>query len=583
MRQHGNGKDERSTSEKLSRRGFIATAGAGAVAGGLVGAGGVAHAEDREAEAFDSEHDVVICGSGAGGLTTALFSRWLGNDAIVLEKAPSIGGTSIKAAFWWWVPNNIPNQKLGRLDPKDDFLKFVARLTVPEAYDPKSPTYGLTQWEFDMAGAYYDSASPASELLHEKGALPYLHMPESVDYFELPENKAPRGRILTPTGMNSEMSDGGRVAIRQLLAAARKENIPILTSHRIERAILNGNGEVIGVEARKSDGTVHRAKARKAVVFATGGFTHNEELRREFLALPTFGGCAALSNEGDFVKIGSGLGAQLRNMKYAWHCPVNLEKAIQKDGSLIGTFHFAGDSMVVVNKYGRRVVNEKLTYNEMAKAFYAWDGALSENPNIVLVCVWDQRAQEHSASLYYGDLIVPPGGDDRHVIKGATFDELAKNVQQRIKRYPELAGVSLSDDFATTLGATVDRFNGFAREGKDRDFSRGARPIEIEFGGPHRQEPGQINPMMWPLSETGPYYASLVGVGTLDTKGGPKTDVQGRVLNLDDKPIPGLYGVGNCVASPSRATYWGPGATIGPLLGSAYRAANALNSEPRRS
>lgn len=84
---------------------------------------------------------------------------------------------------------------------------------------------------------------------------------------------------------------------------------------------------------------------------------------------------------------------------------------------------------------------------------------------------------------------------------------------------------------------------------------------------------------MWPLSDSGPYYAALLVGGTLDTKGGPKTDTNGRVLDDNSTPIPGLYGVGNCVASASAQAYWAGGATLDPIIAFAYRAAHAAHSE----
>jgi predicted oxidoreductase len=74
------------------------------------------------------------------------------------------------------------------------------------------------------------------------------------------------------------------------------------------------------------------------------------------------------------------------------------------------------------------------------------------------------------------------------------------------------------------------------------------------------------------LSDTGPYYATILGPGTLDTKGGPRVDIHGRVLRADGQPISGLYGAGNCVASPSAEAYWAGGGTIGPILCYAYLA-----------
>ena len=142
------------------------------------------------------------------------------------------------------------------------------------------------------------------------------------------------------------------------------------SGHRVQRLIKNSAGEVIGVEADTAKGK-KRFFARKAVVFCTGGFTHNVELRKNFQAVPIYGGCAANSNEGDFVYIASTVGAQLRNMNYAWMCPIVLEKALNDDPSLVGTFSPSGDSMIYVNQYGKRVTNEKLAYNESAQAFTA--------------------------------------------------------------------------------------------------------------------------------------------------------------------------------------------------------------------
>ncbi|SEA76969.1 FAD-binding protein [Variovorax sp. YR216] len=570
----------RSGAGAASRRRFMQQAGVGSAAVAAASLGLSATPADA-AQAFDATYDMVVCGSGCGGLASALFSRWQGNTAVILEKAGSIGGTTAKAAFWYWVPNNEAMKKAGIADPKPDFLKYVARLSNPQGFDPAHPRFGLTQWEYDMCSAIYDSASPAAELLAAKGALPYRHVPDVPDYFaELPEDKAPKGRVLVPAEAIPSMSDGGLVAVRTMSTKARQEGIPIRTGMRVKKILQNPAGRVIGLEAEDELGAVTRIRARKAVIFATGGFTHNVELRKNFLNGPIYGGCAAPSNEGDFVQMAGALGAQLRNMNYAWSCPVPLEKAVARDGSMSGMFSVAGDSMIFVNKYGRRTVNEKLQYNELAQTFFEWDGARAEYPNLVRIAVWDQRSQDHSASAEYGRLIVPPGTDDRHVIKGATLAELARAIDERMAKYAGVTGgAKLSADFLPNLQDAITRFNGFAKTGKDLDFKRGDRVVELLFNGDVKEEPGRSNPTMWPISDAGPYYAALVVPGTLDTKGGPKTDTHGRVLDARDRPIPGLYGVGNCVASASGRAYWAGGATLGPIIAFSYRAANAAHAE----
>ena len=244
-------------------------------------------------------------------------------------------------------------------------------------------------------------------------------------------------------------------------------------------------------------------RARKAVIFASGGFTHDVELRRNHLAAPVFGGCAALTNEGDFVRIGTPLGAQLRNMNYAWMCPVPLEKAVNRDATLSGMFSVAGDSMLFVDKRGRRVVNEKLPYNELAQKFFEWDATAGEYPNLVLMQVWDQRSQEHSASDEYGRLIT--GETDGHVLRGETFEELQAAVSERLAQYAHVTGgLTLADDWAAQLQASVARFNELAETGVDSDFGRGERAVQQLFNGDVREEPGRSNPTLWPLSRIRP-------------------------------------------------------------------------------
>lgn len=531
---------------------------------------------------FDVTADTVVVGGGGGGLPAALFSRWLGNEVVLLEKAPELGGTAKKAAFWYWVPNNAGLQSLGVEDRKEDCLRYMARLSRPTLYDPDDSRFGLSEWEFGVCEAIYESAAEAVELLKEKDALPYVHAAEVPDYWaELPENATPKGRVLYPLGASESMSDGGQVAVRNMSRAAERDGVDIRTGHRVQRLISTGEGKIVGVEATSSGGKTVRVHARKAVIFATGGFTHNEELRRNFLNVPVFGGCAALSNEGDFVSIATAVGGQLRNMNYAWMCPVPLEHAVQKRPDMSGMFSVAGDSMIWVNRHGVRVVNEKLAYNELAQAFFTWDPNEGGYPNLVLIAVWDQRAAEHSASDEYGRLIPPPGGRDDHVIRGDTWAELAAGVADRLEKYRSLTGgLTLADDFTSNLPATVARYNEFARAGVDVDFHRGERAVQQLFNGPVKEEPNTKNATMYPLSESGPYYAALVTGGTLDTKGGPKATSDGQIVDDQDRPIEGLYGVGNCVASASAQAYWSGGATLGPIIALAYRAANAADREP---
>ena len=140
----------------------------------------------------------------------------------------------------------------------------------------------------------------------------------------------------------------------------------------------------------------------------------------------------------------------------------------------------------------------------------------------------------------------------------------------------ELAEVLKID--GETLKATVDRFNGFARAGKDLDFDRGASASDRYYGDP-RVTP---NPSLGPL-ETGPFYAVAIVPGDLGTKGGLVTDLGGRVLHKEGGVIPGLYGAGNTTASVMGRTYPGAGGTIAPALTFGFLSAEAAAKDLHKS
>jgi succinate dehydrogenase/fumarate reductase flavoprotein subunit len=118
------------------------------------------------------------------------------------------------------------------------------------------------------------------------------------------------------------------------------------------------------------------------------------------------------------------------------------------------------------------------------------------------------------------------------------------------------------------LEATVARFNEGARRGEDPDFGRGSYPYDRFIGG--------IGPL-----EEGPYYALRVVPGCLSTKGGPRTDGDGRVRSIagDGAVIPGLYAAGNVSASAFGMAYPGAGGTLGPGLVFGLRAGDAAAAD----
>ena len=133
----------------------------------------------------------------------------------------------------------------------------------------------------------------------------------------------------------------------------------------------------------------------------------------------------------------------------------------------------------------------------------------------------------------------------------------------------DLVGVVVVE--GENLTATIERFNGFASAGIDPDFQRGRSAYDT-FNGDHNR-PG-VAATLGPLSE-GPYYAVQIHPGALGTKGGPRTDTEGRVLNQQGRVMTGLFAAGNAMAGVTGMVYGGAGGTLGPALTFGYLAGRA--------
>ncbi len=508
--------------------------------------------------------DVVVVGCGAAGFTAALAAHERGASVMMLEKAEQVGGTTRKAGVWIWIPNNPLLRDSGLSDPKPAALRYMARLARPHVYDAESTHLGLPSDEFRLIETFYDEACDAMELLVRMRALQPHHRPDIPDYYaELAEDETPYGRVVMPRPRSSPTGGTGFEFVEDLERAVRSRGIAVRTGCRAVRLVME-NGRAVGVVADER-GQERIFRARGGVVFASGGFTHNRELMLRSFAAPLLHGAAAPSNEGDFVSIAGAVGARLANMGCAWMAPIQLEQALTPEqartNASITEVH--GDSAIIVNREGRRVVNEKAMYNDLTQAFFEWDGAYGGYPNARLFLIYD-----HATARFYGDNssgnpILPVDVEARHILKAPTLTKLAAALDERLMALGVASGgIRLAEGFGAELERTVERFNSYARTGSDPEFHRGEKAIERFFSGPAR--PGNDrHPTMYPFESTGPYYAMILAPGTLDTKGGPVIDCAARVISSDGDPIPGLYAAGNCVASPSGQAYWAGGATVG--------------------
>lgn len=603
---------------RVSRRGFMKASGAGAAfAAASIGAVPFTQSRAFAQSAWDAEYDVVVVGSGGAGFAAAVTARELGSEVVILEKGAYVGGTTLVSGGGMYIPNSTTLGELGVETSREDTLKYMARYSWPHLYQPDGETLGLPQHDFDMISAYYDHAAEAMDFIAATGAQEWavqvmngiegLYNVDYQDHFE--ENLTPAGNTLVTLDADGNQGGGG-VLIARYQAWAEEAGVPVHLNHRVERVVLNDAGEVIGVEVSVNDssapdtatpdaaatdatpvvGNTLAIRARKGVVFGSGGFARNESLMHHLMPAPYYGGCSAPTNEGDFLRISSSVGAKLGNLHNVYRNQGIFEQAIADTGAYNCLWYLSGDSFLIVNKHGKRFVNEKRNYQDRPMAHFNWDPNQATWDTLLGVLVYDERVSKNwgTGFPFPADPTTAP-----YVVSGETLEDLAAAVADRFASLSAITkGMQLDEAFAENLVAEVARFNEYAAAGVDPDFHRGEFRYDQEWPAPPSAQTADItewpsadqpSTAMYPLSETGPYYAFIVAPSAVDTNGGPIINTNAQVLTWNDEPVVGLYGAGNCVASPGVNAYWGGGMTLGNAHVWGYLAAKHAHESAEKS
>jgi succinate dehydrogenase/fumarate reductase flavoprotein subunit len=582
------------------RRAFILGAGGGLLAAGAadVLAAGASSTGNASGDDWDRVTDVLVIGSGAAGFSAALFAREAGAQVLMLEKGPVPGGTTLRSGGVHYIPNNRFLRAAGVADPREDFLRLAVRMSYPDRYRPEVERFGAGAAEYALLEAFYDQAAPTVDRLTELGIVDYLPFidyddrPFPDNYAELPENRAPRGRgmVCKPKAHREGRfyyRNGGGVGvdlIELLQAAAQARDIGILVRHPAVELVRDAGGNVLGVVAEHR-GRRLRIGARRGVVFASGGYIHDADLRARHLLGPVYGGCGAPTNRGDFLRLAAGAGAALGNLQHGWWMEVLLEEALASSDAPTGVWVIPGDSSLAVNLAGERYVNEKSHPGSRPRAHFVWDPISGDYPQRVTLMIWDSRTVQHRGGVM--GVQKPDAPLPGHVMQGEDWPGLARAIVARLEKLrPQVGELELAPDFAKRLEATVARYNEFARRGVDEDFQRGAAAADVAwnyFGNLPVIPSAYPNPTMHPLAPQGPYFAAFLVAGAIDSKGGPLIDSNAQVLSAAGAPVGGLFGAGNCIASPTGGAYWGGGGTIGPAVVFGQIAGNAAARAPVRT
>ncbi len=553
---------------------------------------------------WDHETDVVIVGSGGGGMVAALTAADSGLSAIVLEKRDLIGGSTAMSGGVVWVPANPLLRADGIDDSEDDALRhfeavvgdvgpcssterrraflnsgpemvaFLQRLGVRfERCDGYSDYYsdepgGLAvgrsiepePWDGRQLGDLLAKLQPG--LAAGVGLAVKTNEVRTLAHW----NRSPRSfatatrvilRTLAARARRRTLLTNGAALIGQLLATARDRGVPVWTECPVTDLIVE-DGRVVGVRANR-DGRSISVRADKGVLLSAGGFSHNREMRAEHAPerrqQPKWS-IANPGDTGDALLAAMALGAKTDLMDEAWWLPTPRGGKFGQSTLVDARFR---PGAIFVDAEGHRFVNEANSYMEIGRAMYERDRTARAVPCWLVFDDGYRRRYSHGLSR--------PGKFPEGLIESG--------ILHRADTIAQLAADCDIDPAG--LDAEVQRFNRGAGDGVDPDFGRGSSAYNRAMGDPGNEP----NPSLGPLSRA-PFYAVEVVPSDIGTCGGLVTDADARVLGHDDQPIGGLYAAGNITATVMGRHYLGAGASIANTMVFGYRAVRhaARTNEP---
>ena len=305
-----------------------------------------------------------------------------------------------------------------------------------------------------------------------------------------------RKRALIPVGHT------GTEFIAKFQAKADELGIPVITNMKAEELIKNKDGRVVGVKATM-DGSEYTFNAKGGVVLATGGFGANPEMVKKYNPKidERFKTTDAPGSTGEALYMAERAGAELVNMGYIQTYPIcdPISGAIE----LIADARF--DGAIMLNQEGKRFVEELQRRDVMSKA-------ILEQTGKYCYAIFNGEIEKRSHAITHHQ-------DEVEVFTKTGILHKADTIE------------GIADFFkipVDNLKATIARVNEFARTGKDLDFNYRSRFVDLS---------------------TGPYWIYRGVPSVHHTMGGLKINPKAKVLDANDKPIPGLWAAGEVTGS----------------------------------
>lgn len=543
--------------------------------------------------------DVVVVGSGAAGLMAGLAAAERGATVTVLERSSLFGGTSADSAGGMWMPNNPVQARAGIRDTMEDAQKYVRALaagsvseeliqafvrTAPQAVEfleretvldlatsgrlPTAPTRDHLPWlpgagrgRTVIPGPYDLSRLRESrELVRHPvwpGGMPPITSQEMGEFQEHPASWS--WVPLAQERIRKGIAVQGHALVAGLLEACLAKRVELISNVRARDLVL-ASGRATGVVAQQDDKS-ESYEARLGVVLACGGYEWNLSMWDELIGLPLDGRFSPPLNEGDGLRMAMQAGASLTGLSHAFLQPVVGMPAELYEGKprlRLDIHRLPSQGSIVVNRRGQRFANEAGGTAEWAMEMSRFDPLWWEFPNLPAYFVFDQLNRETWPLLWHD------WSFDIHCADSPDWLFQAPSIRQ----LAEKVGIDPNG-----LAQQVQNFNAHAERGEDPVFQRGAVTTRTDSvsSAPFMDLP--VRPL-----GPGPYYAYRLQLGAWGTRGGPIVNGNAQVLDLEKRPIPGLYAVGTTAASLTGSAYTG-GSALGPGVTLGYLAGRSLTSK----
>lgn len=477
-------------------------------------------------------YDVVVVGAGNAALCAAMAARENGASVLVLEKAPEEekGGNSyFTAGGFRFCHSGIEDAAKDVLTDLSPAEREQIVLPVHDRNVFYDALMKVThhQSDEDMAWRLIDGSRPAMVWLRKHG-IRFIPMFGRQSFLV-------DGKHHFYGGVNIEAVGGGAGLVEAEIARVKALGCEVRYATRATRLIQDRTRRITGLEVCGPDG--YAEIPAKAVVLACGGFESNPEMRVRYLG-PGWDLCRVRGtrhNMGDGIRMALDIGARPYGNWSGCHS-VGWDISAPPYGDYAVLDNFQKHSYpwgIMVNLEGKRFVDEG---EDLRNHTYVKFGR-------------EIMKQPHRTAIQIFDAKTIPLLRDEYRIKQVTkvradsIEELAKGL----------------DIDPAALAATVGEFNAACRPGKfNPSVLDGVSTVGLA-----------LDKTNWALPiDQPPFEAYVTTTGITFTFGGLRIDEGGRVQDVSDRSIPGLFAAGELVGGLFYENYpGGSGLMAGTVFG----------------